>query len=45
MRGRTITVDLRGKAACSYNVSMTAKYRNGGKTYTVRSIRNLSVTR
>lgn len=45
VHGRKITVDLRGKTVGRYNVSMTAKYKNGGKTYVVRSIRSLSVTR
>ena len=45
VHGRKITVDLRGKTVGSYNVSMTAKYKMGGKTYIVRSIRSLSITR
>ena len=43
--GRSISVDLRGKAVGNYNVVITAKYSKGGKTHTVRSIRSLSITR
>jgi hypothetical protein len=44
-RGRTIKVDLRGKTAGEYRVFITAKYKANGKTYKVRSIRSLSITR
>ena len=42
--GRTIKVDLRNKTVGNYNVSITTKYKKGGKTYTVRSVRGLSVS-
>ena len=43
IRGRTIKVDLRGKAVGRYRVFITAKYKADGKVYKVRSIRNLSI--
>jgi len=44
-RGRAINVDLRGRSAGRYNVSLVAKYKTkNGKTHTVRSIRTLSIT-
>jgi hypothetical protein len=43
--GRTVKVDLRGKAAGNYNVRLVARYKKGGKVHTVRSIRSLSITR
>jgi len=42
--GRKVKVNLTGKTVGNYNVAITAKFRKGGKTYTVRSIRSLSVT-
>ena len=42
--GRTIKVDLRGKAVGNYNVIIVAKYKTKhGKVHTVRSVRTLSV--
>ena len=43
--GRAIKVDLRDKTAGEYRVFITAKYKANGKTYKVRSIRSLSITR
>ena len=42
--GRTVKVNLAGKAVGNYNVSMLVKYKKGGKTHTARSTRSLSVT-
>ena len=44
IHGRTIKVDLRGKAAGEYRVRITATYRAHGKVFKVRSIRSLSIT-
>jgi len=38
-----VTVDLRGREESNYNVTITAKYKKGGKTVTVKTQRNLSV--
>jgi len=44
VRGRSITVDLRGQPAGNYNVHLTSSYRRGnGTSHTVRTTRNLSV--
>lgn len=44
-RGKTVIVDLRGKNPANYNVIIETTYRRAnGKTYKVRSSRNLSVT-
>jgi hypothetical protein len=45
IKGRTIKVDLRGKSVGTYQVRITAKYKAGGKTYKVRTIRSLSIIR
>ena len=45
IRGRTVKVDLRGKAAGEYRVFITARYKADGKVYKVRSIRSLSIIR
>ena len=45
VHGKSVKVDLRGKTAGNYNVSMVIKYKTkGGKIHTVRSIRSLSIT-
>jgi hypothetical protein len=45
VRGRSITVDLRGKNAGSYTVRIAAKYRTrSGTVHVVRSTRTLKVT-
>ena len=45
VHGRSVKVDLRGKTAGNYNVSMVIKYKTKvGKIRTVRSIRSLSIT-
>lgn len=41
--GREVTVDLSGRSEGNYNVQITARYRDGAKTRTVRSTRTLSV--
>lgn len=44
VNGRKIKVDLRGKSAGNYNVSLVAKYKTkSGKLRVVRIMRNLSV--
>ena len=43
--GRTIKVDLRGKSVGEYRVHITSKFKAGGETFKVRSIRSLSITR
>jgi hypothetical protein len=45
IHGRTIKVDLRGKAAGKYRVVIAAKYKADGKVYKVRSVRGLSIVR
>jgi hypothetical protein len=45
VHGRTVKVNLRGKTVGEYIVRITAKYKAGGKTYKVRSVRSLSVIR
>ena len=42
-RGRTITVDLRGRSAGRYRVFISARYTAHGKVYKVRSTRTLSI--
>ncbi len=42
--GRTIKVDLRGKSVGEYRVHITSKFKAGGETFKVRSIRSLSIT-
>jgi len=45
VRGRTITVDLRGREPGNYNVRIVARYRKAdGTVRVVRTTRNLSVT-
>jgi hypothetical protein len=41
--GRKVTVNLAGRSAGSYNISITAKYTKAGKTRTVKTTRGLSV--
>jgi len=41
--GRKIKVNLTGMSVGNYNVSIMAKFRKDGKTFTVKSTRNLSV--
>ena len=41
--GRKIKVNLTGMSVGNYNVSIMAKFRKDGKTFTVRTTRNLSV--
>ena len=45
VHGRTIKVNLRGKAVGEYRVSITAKFKAGGKVYKVHTIRSLSIIR
>ena len=45
VHGRTIKVNLRGKAVGEYQVSIAAKFKAGGKVYKVRTIRSLSIIR
>ena len=45
VHGKSVKVDLRGKTAGNYNVSMVIRYKTkGGKIHPVRSIRSLSIT-
>jgi hypothetical protein len=41
--GRTIKVDLTGKSVGEYRVHITSKFKAGGKTFKVRSIRSLNI--
>ena len=46
VRGRSITVDLRGKVVGNYNVFIVAKYRTkSGRVHVHSTHRSLSVTR
>ena len=40
---RKIKVNLTGMSVGNYNVSIMAKFRKDGKTFTVKTTRNLSV--
>jgi hypothetical protein len=42
--GRSIRVDLRKRSEGNYNVRLTSRYRKGGRTLTIRTQRNISVT-
>ena len=45
VRGRKVTVDLRGRQAGTYNVRIAAKYvGEDGKLHVVRTTRQLHVT-
>ena len=43
--GRTIKVNLTGKPVGEYRVHITSKFKAGGKTFKVHSIRSLSIIR
>jgi hypothetical protein len=45
VKGRTIKVNLRNKPVGEYIVRMTAKFKAGGKTFKVHSIRSLNIVR
>ena len=42
--GHKVKIDLTGKAAGSYRVSIVAKYKKGGKFRVVHSTRSLSIS-